>query len=151
MVGEDLKKAGEDLRKAIDDAEADECKKNMKKFVSKKEHDEIVGKLNENISIINSKEWKTRKRLASHLFWTYGIFWTLLWIIISVAHFFAGAYQFFYHEIESDGTVVPSVIESPYPVSTYYFIILWIALFFVYVFAWWIGLKMIDDSVNEED
>lgn len=149
MVGEDLKKAGEDLRKAIDDAEADECKKDMKKFVSRKEHEAVV---NGFIQELRDRKWETidvRRRLMYHLYWTYATFFTAFMVFLGILNFLAGAYMFFHDAIAvgDDGIERAwfAVNDFPYIILTGYFIILWIVMFIVIVILYIIGLSKIED------
>lgn len=140
---------GNELKKAIDDMETDECKKDMKKFVSRKLHDEEVDALKKGIRESEYKTYKVRRRLMSHLYWTYATFFTAFMVFMGILNGLAGAYMFFHHTITigDDGIERTwfAVNDFPYAIPTYYFIILWLVMFIVIVILSILGLSKIED------
>jgi hypothetical protein len=93
---------------------------------------------------------KTKKKLNGHLFWTYGIFWSILWVFLGALHFLAGAYMFFHRWISDMGiaTILPLFNDFPYWQPALYFVGIWFVLFFVFFWIWGEGMKSIKKSLE---
>jgi hypothetical protein len=140
---------GNELKKAIDDMETDECKKDMKKFVSRKEYEVVFNVFKDELRDRKFETVRVRQRLMSHLNWTYATFFTAFMVFLGVLNGLAGAFMFFHAtttvDMNDKTNIGFAVNDFPYAIPTVYFIILWIVMFIVIVYLYFYGLSKIED------